>query len=51
MKKVNATFCNAHQVINGYSIVGKSLGDVWGEDTFRNVILRAMLTSVSQEKL
>lgn len=36
-EKVNSTFCNAHQVSTD-CIVGKSLGEVWGEDTFRDVI-------------
>lgn len=36
-EKVNSTFCNAHQVAMD-SVVGKSLGDVWGQDTFRNII-------------
>ncbi|MBK7710294.1 MAG: PAS domain-containing protein [Bacteroidales bacterium] len=35
--KVNATFCQEHQIIND-SIVGKSLADVWGEDIFSNNI-------------
>ena len=33
-EKVNATFCNAHKVVND-SIVGKSLGEVWGDETFQ----------------
>lgn len=36
-EKVNTTFCIAHQIDNE-SIVGKSLGEVWGNDTFQNVI-------------
>jgi signal transduction histidine kinase/CheY-like chemotaxis protein len=36
-EKVNTSFCNAHQVVID-SIVGKSLGDVWGQDTFKNSI-------------
>ncbi|MCX6255027.1 MAG: PAS domain S-box protein [Bacteroidia bacterium] len=36
-EKVNTTFCNAHKIITD-SIVGKSLGDVWGHETFQNVI-------------
>jgi len=32
-EKVNTTFCSAHQVIHD-SIVGKSLGDIWGHETF-----------------
>ncbi|MBK7132705.1 MAG: PAS domain-containing protein [Bacteroidales bacterium] len=36
-EKVNSTFCNAHQVAMD-NVVGKSLGDVWGQDTFRDVI-------------
>jgi len=38
-EKVNSTFCNAHQVVLD-TILGKSLGDVWGHDTFQNVIKR-----------
>jgi two-component system cell cycle sensor histidine kinase/response regulator CckA len=38
-EKVNSTFCNAHQVVLD-TILGKSLGDVWGHDTFHNVIKR-----------
>ena len=30
-EKVNATFCNEHQVVFD-SIVGKSLEEVWGQD-------------------
>jgi signal transduction histidine kinase len=36
-EKVNSTFCNAHQVAMD-CIVGKSLGDVWGQDIFIDVI-------------
>ena len=36
-EKVNTTFCDAHQVVID-SIVGKSLGDVWGHETFQNMI-------------
>jgi PAS domain-containing protein len=36
-EKVNSTFCKAHQV-KVDSIVGKSLEDVWGYDTFQNII-------------
>jgi signal transduction histidine kinase len=32
-EKVNATFCDAHN-LNVDSIVGKTLSEVWGEDTF-----------------
>ncbi len=35
--KVNSTFCNAHKGI-AEAIVGKSLGDIWGDDTFRKRI-------------
>jgi signal transduction histidine kinase/CheY-like chemotaxis protein len=35
--KVNSTFCNAHNVeVN--SIVGKSLSEIWGKDTFKDKI-------------
>jgi signal transduction histidine kinase len=37
--KVNAAFCNAHQVINNF-VEGKSLSDVWGDETF-NVIIKS----------
>lgn len=36
-EKVNSTFCNAHQLVLE-TILGKSLGDVWGHDTFKNII-------------
>lgn len=36
-EKVNATFCNEHQIVND-SIIGKSLADVWGEEIFRTQI-------------
>ena len=36
-EKVNSTFCNAHKVVID-TILGKSLQDVWGPDTFQNVI-------------
>lgn len=36
-EKVNSTFCNAHQVVLD-AILGKSLGDVWGHDTFESSI-------------
>jgi signal transduction histidine kinase len=36
-EKVNATFCSAHMEIMD-SIVGRSLGDIWGQDTFRDKI-------------
>lgn len=36
-EKVNSTFCNAHQVAVD-SIVGKSIDDVWGYDTFNKII-------------
>jgi two-component system, cell cycle sensor histidine kinase and response regulator CckA len=36
-EKVNATYCNAHsEVIEG--IIGKSLSEVWGRETFENKI-------------
>jgi signal transduction histidine kinase len=35
--KVNTTFCNAQRGMAG-SFIGKSLGDVWGEETFINNI-------------
>ncbi len=38
-EKVNSTFCNAHQVVLD-NILGKSLKDVWGHDTFHNAIKR-----------
>ncbi len=36
-EKVNSTFCNAHRGI-AESIVGKSLGDIWGNEAFRKKI-------------
>jgi PAS domain S-box-containing protein len=36
-EKVNTTFCNAHQAVID-SIIGKTLGDVWGQDVFNNTI-------------
>jgi len=36
-EKVNATFCNALRGLSG-SIIGKSLGDIWGNETFNNLI-------------
>jgi signal transduction histidine kinase len=36
-EKVNTTFCNAHQVVYD-SIVGKSLEEIWGQETFQNLI-------------
>ncbi|MCX6333664.1 MAG: ATP-binding protein [Bacteroidia bacterium] len=36
-EKVNTTFCKAHKGLAEY-IVGKTLGDVWGQETFRNSI-------------
>jgi signal transduction histidine kinase/CheY-like chemotaxis protein len=36
-EKANSTFCNAHQMVVD-TILGKSLGEIWGNDTFRNVI-------------
>jgi two-component system cell cycle sensor histidine kinase/response regulator CckA len=36
-EKVNTTFCDAHLVAMDY-IVGKSLVDVWGTETFQNII-------------
>jgi len=38
-EKVNSTFCNAHQVVLD-TILGKSLVDIWGHDTFQNIIKR-----------
>lgn len=36
-EKVNAAFCNAHQVVME-SVIGKSLDEVWGSETFKNNI-------------
>lgn len=36
-EKVNSTFCNAHN-IKVESIVGKSLSEIWGHDTFKDKI-------------
>lgn len=38
-EKVNSTFCKAHKVVID-TILGKSMGDVWGHDTFNNAIKR-----------
>ena len=35
--KVNSTFCNAHNV-EIESIIGKSLPEIWGQDTFKSKI-------------
>jgi two-component system, cell cycle sensor histidine kinase and response regulator CckA len=45
-EKVNSTFCNAHQVVID-AILGKSLEDVWGPDTFQNVIKKNVDTCFS----
>ena len=36
-EKVNSTFCNAHEVVPE-KVVGKSLGEVWGDSIFENKI-------------
>jgi PAS domain S-box-containing protein len=36
-EKVNTTFCQEHEII-GESVVGKSLADVWGDETFHDHI-------------
>lgn len=36
-EKVNSAFCNAHQLVLA-TILGKSMVDVWGYETFHNVI-------------
>jgi signal transduction histidine kinase/CheY-like chemotaxis protein len=36
-EKVNSAFCDAHKGVEK-SIVGKSLGDIWGHDTFNSKI-------------
>jgi signal transduction histidine kinase len=36
-EKVNSTFCKEHQIL-GDSVVGRSLADVWGDETFRSHI-------------
>lgn len=36
-EKVNRPFCNAHKGLSG-SFIGKSLGDVWGAETFETKI-------------
>jgi signal transduction histidine kinase/PAS domain-containing protein/CheY-like chemotaxis protein len=38
-EKVNSTFCNEHRVVLD-TILGKSLEDVWGHETFQNEIKR-----------
>jgi len=47
-EKVNSTFCTAHQVVID-TILGKSLEEFWGTDTFKNDI--KMLMHVFPEKL
>jgi len=49
-EKVNSTFCNAHQVVLD-AILGKTLGDVWGHDTFQNVIKRNGLTNENERAI
>jgi len=36
-EKVNSTFCNEHRVASD-SVVGKSLSDIWGQETFLGCI-------------
>jgi signal transduction histidine kinase/CheY-like chemotaxis protein len=36
-EKVNSTFCREHQTVHD-SVVGKSLSEVWGDETFRKYI-------------
>jgi PAS domain-containing protein len=36
-EKVNSAFCNAHMAISN-AIIGKTPGEVWGQDIFRNLI-------------
>lgn len=36
-EKVNSTFCEAHNAVLN-TIVGKSLDDIWGKETFQNTI-------------
>ena len=36
-EKVNSTFCNAHHAVVD-TIIGRSLGDIWGKETFENTI-------------
>jgi PAS domain S-box-containing protein len=45
-EKVNSTFCEAHQVVLD-TILGKTMGDVWGQDTFQNIIKRNVDTCFS----
>jgi two-component system cell cycle sensor histidine kinase/response regulator CckA len=45
-EKVNSTFCNAHQVVLD-TILGKTMGDVWGQDTFQNIIKKNVDTCFS----
>jgi PAS domain S-box-containing protein len=47
-EKVNSTFCDAHQVVLD-TILGKSMGDVWGHDTFQNDIKKNVDTCFSGE--
>jgi signal transduction histidine kinase/CheY-like chemotaxis protein len=45
-EKVNTTFCNAHQVVLD-TILGRTMGDIWGQDTFQNIIKRNIDTCFS----
>ena len=38
-EKVNSTFCNAHKTVID-TILGRSMADVWGHDTFNSAIKR-----------
>jgi two-component system, cell cycle sensor histidine kinase and response regulator CckA len=38
-EKANSTFCDAHQLVLD-TVLGRSLEDVWGRDTFQNAIKR-----------
>jgi PAS domain S-box-containing protein len=38
-EKANSAFCNAHKVVLD-TILGKTMEDVWGHDTFQNAIKR-----------
>ena len=49
-EKVNATFCKEHQIVND-SVLGRSLSDVWGEETFQNHIKNRIDLCFSGEKV
>lgn len=47
-EKVNTTFCDAHRTVID-AIVGRSLGDIWGQETFQSAIKRNVDLCLSGE--